>query len=386
MVATQPEINKEQRGTIDTSPVTVAAFNAIDKLQQSSPGIFDKTLEQTKYLQTHKNSIAYPLAAHSPNHKTKVKVVTNQDQQEHTYFHSMSLDAQVTDFMHTCELRCPYDSDLMEYWEPIRQSCVVYGANQGDYKVLFIGRVREVIQDGYELSITLQNYGWKFKQDIPQSYVDDNIIGKNGFMIMLLMFEALKIESYAFSESAEERLRQVSVNSDGNVTVNGEEVEEMPDLLERLKESNPSQFFQTNYALSRKLCESHVANIQNINYTLKYEEKTPRMQQIDSLGSSNGANTLNDFYDGGQSIPKGAQLVSSTTESVHLSAKANSQAELNQILSRKINSAMSSLSPEAQTALRQNTSTIRNAVNSAISNGRSVSKTIVTTNVVNSWF
>lgn len=299
MVTTQPTINQQQiskRTTLDTSKVTVAAFNAIDKLQKTNKDVFEKTLAQTKYIQTHKENWVYPYANHSPIHKTKVKVVTNQDQQEHTYFHSLSLDAQVTDFLHTCELRCPYDSDLMEYWEPIRQSCVVYGTNQGDYKPMFVGRVRELIQDGYELSITLQNYGWKFKQDVSQSYANDNVINKNGLQIMYLMFEALKIEAWVISESAKLRLKQVGIDSDGNLVANGEEIEEMPDLLERLKESNPSKLIKEDYTLYNKLVEREVHNIENINYTLKYEEKTPVMKEIESNGANGGFSAGKNIY------------------------------------------------------------------------------------------
>ena len=76
------------------------------------------------------------------NHKVIIYVQTPADQQQHKYFHSLSIDKQAEDFMGTCELKCPYDSSLMEYWEPIRNYCVVYGGNHGQssVKILFIGR------------------------------------------------------------------------------------------------------------------------------------------------------------------------------------------------------------------------------------------------------
>ena len=268
------EKQKDDEAIIKPTQVTVNAFNSLKEKEKYDPNL--KNHEEEK-----KSSVF----------KTKVKVWTNQDDQIHTYFHSLSVDVQVEDFMGTAELRCPYDSDLMEYWEPIRASCVIYGANKGDYKILFIGRVREVIQDGYELSVTLQNYGWKFKQTISQSYANDNVLNKDAYTIMQLMFEALKIDSYVISESAKNRLKQVGINQDGNLTNNGEEVEEIPDLIERLKASDPSQLV-SKQTLDDKIKESEVYNIDQINFTLRYEEPSPIMQEIASQGSFSAGNTL----------------------------------------------------------------------------------------------
>lgn len=236
-------------------------------------------------IQYNQGTWDWPISDYSQTHKVKVKVVTNQDNQEHTYFHSFSLDAQVTDFMHTCELRCPFHWDLMEYWEPIRQSCVVYGANQGDYKVLFIGRVRELSQDGYELSIILQNFGWKFKQDVPQELAEQNMLGHHAYDIMCVIFNVLKIESPFVSESAKARLKQVGLDLDGNLVNNAEVIEEMPDLFERLKESDPSKLVNKG-TLDRKVGEKEVLNIEDINYTLKYEEQRETLKNIVSLGGT----------------------------------------------------------------------------------------------------
>lgn len=240
---------------------------------------------QNAIINYNKGTEDWPLTDYSPVHKVKVKVVTNQDGQEHTYFHSFSLDAQITDFMHTCELRCPFNWDLMEYWEPIRQSCVVYGANQGDYKVLFIGRVRELVQDGYELSIVLQNFGWKFKQDVPQELAEQHMLNHHAYDIMAVIFNALKIEDVIISESAKQRLKQVGLDLDGNLVTNGEVIDEMPDLFERLKASNPAELVNQD-VLTRKLGERFVSNIDDINYTLKYEEARESIKNIVSLGDT----------------------------------------------------------------------------------------------------
>lgn len=269
------ETNK-QNPTIDTGLVTVNAFNVLRNKEKNDKNFI---LGRDDKLGS------------SPVHKVKVKAWTQDDDQTHTYFHSLSIDVQVEDFMGTAELKCPYDSDLMEYWEPIRQTVVIYGANKGDYKILFIGRVREVKQDGYELVITFQNYGWKFKQLVTQSYANDNVLNKDGYTIMRLMFEALKIDSYVISESAKNRLKEVGINEDGNLTNNGEEIEEMPDLLERLKKSDPSKLVSKD-TLNDKLREKYLHNIKDINYTLKYEEPTPVMKEIASQGNYTAGNTI----------------------------------------------------------------------------------------------
>jgi len=307
MATTQVNVNKANqfsRGSIDTSSITTEAFKNIKDMHartkdaQANDHVTEITAKINNPLLDGERTSQIKLHSvfdKTPNHAVKVKAVTNQDGKEHTYFHSLSIDAQVTDFLHTCELRCPFNWDLMEYWEPIRQSCAIYGTNQGDYKLLFVGRVRELIQDGYELSITFQNYGWKFKQDVSQSYAKDNVLNKNGYQIMLLMFAALKIDSYSISEAAKTRLKQVGMDEDGNLVVNGEEIEEMPDLLERLKESDPSKYV-SKQTLNQKLLESQLFNIENINYTLKYEEKTPVMQKIDSQGGNGSFSAGKSIY------------------------------------------------------------------------------------------
>lgn len=271
-----------QNPLIDTGNVTVNAFNAIKNKEKADTNFILGRDDKTTWK--------------SPNFKVKVKAWTQVDNKTHEYFSSLSIDVNVEDFMGTAELTCPYDSDLMAYWEPIRQTVVIYGANRGDYKILFIGRVRGVKQDGYEMVIEFQNYGWKFKQDVPQSYAKDNVLNKDGYTIMRLMFEALKIDSWVISESAKQRLKQVGINEDGNLTSNGEEIKEMPDLLKRLQSSDPSKLVNKN-TLNNKLREKYLHNLKHINYTLKYEKPTPVMKKIASQGSyTSGGNIYENAY------------------------------------------------------------------------------------------
>ena len=279
MTVGQDDRNKTnlQNPLIDTGNVTVNAFNAIRKKEKSDANITLGKDDITSWT--------------SPNFKVKVKAWTQVDNKTHTYFHSLSIDVNVEDFMGTAELKCPYDSDLMSYWEPIRQTVVIYGANRGDYKILFIGRVRGVKQDGYELVIEFQNYAWKFKQLVSQSYAQDNVFNKDGYTILRLMFEALKIDSWVISPSAKHRLKQVGINEDGNLTVNGKEIEEIPDLFKRIKSSNPSKVVNKD-TLNNKLREKYLHNIKHINYTLKYEKPTAVMKKIASQGSYTAGNNV----------------------------------------------------------------------------------------------
>ena len=262
---------------LDLGTTTTKAFNIIKNQEKEGKGMLlgrDESLEK------------------NPNNKVVVYVYTPQDKQKHYYFHSLSIDKQVEDFMGTAELRCPYDSDFMEYWEPIRNYCAIYGSNKGEsnVKILFIGRVRELRQEGYELVITFQDYGWKFKQMVTQSYADDNVVNKDGYTIMKLMFEALKIDSWVISPTAKYRLKQVGFDEDGNVTLNKQKIEEMPDLIDRLKKTDPNKAINkwTEY---NKQKESELHNIKNINYTLKYEKPTKRMKKIASEGAKSSGFT-----------------------------------------------------------------------------------------------
>ena len=255
---------------VKVNNTTVEAFNILKKKEKNGKSMMlgqDETKEK------------------DPNNQVVVYVVTPQDKKTHKYFHSLSIDKQVEDFMGTAELRCPYDSDLMEYWEPIRNYCVIYGSNKGksNAKILFIGRVRELRQEGYELCIVFQDYGWKFKQNVTQSYANDNVVNKDGYTIMKLMFAALKIDSWVISPSAKYRLKQVGYDKDGNVTLNKKKIESMPDLIDRLKKSDPNKAIN-NWTAFNKTKESQVHNVKNINYTLKYEKPTPVMKKIASQG------------------------------------------------------------------------------------------------------
>lgn len=256
----------------------------------------------------------------SPNFKAQVYVYTPLDKQYHRYWTSMNIDVQVQDFMGTCELHAPYDSDLMAYWQPIAQICIVYGSNNGPAKVLFVGRVREVKQDGYECVVTLQNYGWKFQQDAPAKFVEDNVTNKDGLTILLNIFEILKIQGYTISENAQKRLKEVGINSDGNLTLNGKEIEEMPDLLDRLKSLDKADMttIMGKKVITEKEREDEIswADVYNLNYTLRYSEPTAIMTQLNNSSNySAGSNVYSTNYSkSGTSSKSSSDSKSSSTK------------------------------------------------------------------------
>lgn len=295
---------------IDLSNTTSSAFDIINKKSKTRT-TFVPGRDDTQYKTT--------------NHKARVKVYTPFDDRTHTYFHSLSIDKDIADFMGTAELKCPYDSDLMEYWEPARAYCVIYGTNKGSYKILFIGRVRELRQSGYELVITLQDYGWKFKQLVTQSYAKDNVIGKDGYTILKLMFYALRIDSWVVSPAAKYRLKQVGIDEDGNVTLNKKKLEKMPDLLNRLKKSDPRKSIN-QYTVYNKIKESELHNIDNINYTLKYEKPTKQMQKVSKENSdfAAGKQLYNTNYSSGSGGSGGSSGSSSSKSKKNKTSKTTS--------------------------------------------------------------
>lgn len=292
---------------IDTSNTTVSAFRTIDAKKQ-----LGKILAPNSEINQITTNV---------NETVRVKVHTPFDDRTHTYFHSLSIDKEITDFMGTAELRCPYDSDIMGYWEPSRAYCVIYGTNKGKYKILFIGRVREVNQIGYEISIVLQDYGWKFKQLVTQAYANDNVIGKDGYTILKLIFQALKIDSWVVSPAAKYRLKQVGIDSDGNVTVNKQQLDHIPDLLKRLKRSDPRKSIN-KYTAINKAKESELHNIQNINYTLRYEKPTKAMRNIAKQNNYKaGQNVYSSNYGNNSGKGSGGSKGSSSKKANKASAK-----------------------------------------------------------------
>lgn len=307
-------------------------------------------LLQKGFLQDNDKELTSVSNKQKKEFKAKVNIWTNTDRKTHKYFHSFDIDSQIQDFMSTCELRAPYDSDLMAYWEPIRATCVVYGSNTGNTKVLFVGRVREVKQDGYELVVTLQNYGWKFQQNVTNTFAKDAVQGKDGYTIIRSIFDVLKIDSFVISPSAIRRLKQVGYDDDGVLTYNkGVKIEEMPDLFKRIEKTNPKSMVN-NYTVYNKLKEDKLGNLYNINYTLRYEKPTPVMTKLAKE---------NTYKSGGEKVSKkseGSSDDSTTSGSGSSSSSKSANVSIKKLEAKgcKVNE----LKREAFSDLRTHVSTI----------------------------
>ena len=249
----------------------------------------------------------------SPNFKAQVYVYTPLDKQYHRYWTSMNIDVQVQDFMGTCEL---------------------HGSNNGSAKVLFVGRVREVKQDGYECVVTLQNYGWKFQQDAPAKFVEDNVTNKDGLTILLNIFEILKIKGYTISDNAKKRLKEVGINSDGNLTLNGKEIEEMPDLLDRLKALDKADMttIMGKKTITEKEREDQISwsDVYNLNYTLRYSEPTAVMTQLNNSSNYSAGNTVysNNYGSAGTSTSSSSTSSSSSSNTTFTSTKTRTGSDV----------------------------------------------------------
>ncbi len=97
--------------------------------------------------------------------QARIKVVTTGDNQEHNYMTGFTYDKDANDAMGTGTLEMPYHPNLWMYWEPGLHEITVWGGTY-EKKRLFFGRVREASQDGDLIKLSLQDCGWRLKQDI----------------------------------------------------------------------------------------------------------------------------------------------------------------------------------------------------------------------------
>lgn len=79
------------------------------------------------------------------------------------FFGRFSFDKDAEDRMGTGTLEMPYDPQLWAFWEPGFAELWIYGGTY-DYSLLFHGRTREIKQDGELIEISLQDDGWRLKQ------------------------------------------------------------------------------------------------------------------------------------------------------------------------------------------------------------------------------
>lgn len=149
-------------------------------------------------------------------------VKTSIDDKEHEYFTEFSYDKSIDDCMGTATLKCPWNADLMSYWEPITQTVGVKGGVYDDHW-LFIGRVDGLKTDGQEIEIQLQDIGWKFKQTMPQDFYNDKVKNKGAAEVVRTILDYLKFDGkFVIFDST-----GYGFDEDGNLKYNNEDIKEI---------------------------------------------------------------------------------------------------------------------------------------------------------------
>ena len=159
-------------------------------------------------------------------------VETFPDGNLHRYFTSLQIDGDKNDIVTTAVLTCPYDAQLMGYWEPGRMSVRIYGG-VFDQEVLFSGRVREINHIGYEIQITCENVGWKLKQLVSPTIVK-GLVGQPVEKVVKTLLSVIKIK-YHVNLSGISNLKKYTLDDGGSVKYGDDQVESIPDLTKVIK-------------------------------------------------------------------------------------------------------------------------------------------------------
>ena len=181
--------------------------------------------------------------------RESIEVKTFVDGEIHRYFTDISIDKAIDDCMGTATLKCPYDEQLMSYWQPIVHSVGIRGGVY-DNEWFFIGRTRGIKQDGYEIEIALQDEGWKFKQDVPDDLYKAWCEG--GKTCAEIFSEICEIQG-VFNFSMGALLGELKFDKDGNVVKGDEKIEQIPDPFSLIKAKtntevvSPGELSNTNY-------------------------------------------------------------------------------------------------------------------------------------------
>lgn len=197
-----------------------------------------------------------------------VEVWSFVDSELHKYFTSIDIEKDIDDCMGTATLKCPYDHNLYAYWRPIRHAIGIRGGTY-DLEWLFIGRVRSVKRNGYELEIKCQDEGWKLKQQCPDDLVKKWKDGEyNAGTIIKEICENVGLRRMIF-EDKDNIIFKTKMDKDGNIIRDGVKVEEAPNpitLLQRVNKIkggiNISHDYKTDedYYKAKKLVFGYSAN------------------------------------------------------------------------------------------------------------------------------
>lgn len=224
----------------------------------------------------------------------------------HRYFTSLQIDADKNDITSTAVLTCPYDEQIMAYWQPGYMSCRIYGGII-DRETLFSGRVREIDQTGYEIQITIENIGWKLKQLVSPTIVR-GLVGEPVETVVKKLLSVLKIK-YHVNLAGISNLDKYTLDDGGSVKYNDEQVESIPDLtkvIKNLKEMDINTLTaktttnHDNVYVAREFAEEQLVKLDQVTsatntYTPSYLRNSWTLKDNVNLKTANRITTKEDL-------------------------------------------------------------------------------------------
>lgn len=93
---------------------------------------------------------------------------------KYRFFGDFSFNKDAEDCMGTGTLTMPYHPQLWSFWEPGFTEMVIYGGTY-DKERIFLGRTRSIAQDGENITINIQDCGWKLKQIYSGTYESKSV-------------------------------------------------------------------------------------------------------------------------------------------------------------------------------------------------------------------
>ena len=118
------------------------------------------------------------------------------------------------------------------------------------------------------------------------------------------------------------------------MTLNGKEIEEMPDLLDRLKALDKADMttIMGKKTITEKEREDQISwsDVYNLNYTLRYSEPTAVMTQLNNSSNYSAGNTVysNNYASAGTSTSSSSTSSSSSSNTTFTSAKTRTGSDV----------------------------------------------------------
>ena len=167
--------------------------------------------------------------------KEEVFLYTFHDKQVHTYLKSLSIDCDKNDIVTTAQVSFRYDQRLMEYWIPGQTTFAIIGGSY-DREILFVGRTSEINQRGDEIELVGQNIGWKFKMYMTTKF-EEALANQPVKTVVKMIFRQLGLTKgkYHIDLSGIPDIDSYVLDEDGVITKGGEQVQNVPELTEVIK-------------------------------------------------------------------------------------------------------------------------------------------------------